>query len=105
MGQSPQFLLDNVRGFRVGELAGVATITQLPDVGCRAVMFSAVPANTGNIYIGGSDVTVSDGTTDTTTGLVLDAGVMTPWIPCNNLNQFYRKCDSTADNLTYLAVL
>ena len=85
-----------------GELAGSATAVQCPDRPCKGVMFKAVGSNAGNVYIGGEGVTVVDGSTDTSSGWELDAGVATPFLPCTNLNQFYRICDNAGDDLVYL---
>ncbi len=87
-----------------GELAGSATALQMPDIPCRMVMFQALNTNAGDVYIGGSGVTVADGTTDTTTGYELKASAQTPWLPVLNLNVFYRICDNSGDDLTYLAL-
>jgi hypothetical protein len=87
-----------------GELAGSATAVQMPSVACRLVKFKAVIGNAGNVYIGGAGVTKPNGTTDTTTGLELDAGEETGWMPTDNLNRFYRICDNAGDDLTYLAL-
>jgi len=89
---------------RTGELAGSATAAQMPDIDCQMVKFKAVIGNAGNVYIGGSGVTVVDGTTDTTSGLELDAGEETPWLNVPNLNIFYRICDNAGDDLTYIAL-
>jgi uridylate kinase len=86
-----------------GELAGSATAVQMPDVQCHYVRFKARDDNAGNVYIGGAGVTKPDGTTDTTTGFQLDAGDDTGWIPCDNVNRFYRICDNVGDDLVYLA--
>ena len=88
-----------------GELAGIAASTQMPSITCQLVCFKAATSNTGNVYIGASSsVTVEDGATDTTTGIELDAGDSTPWLPVDNLNRFAYICSSTADNVTYLAL-
>ena len=89
---------------KVGELQGSATALQLPDVPCRLVRFKAAYDNAGRVYLGGSGVTKADGTTDVTSGLQLNAGDDTGWIPVLNLNQFYRICDNAGDDLTYLAL-
>lgn len=89
---------------KCGELAGSAAAVQMPDVACRLVNFKAVASNAGNVYIGGAGVTKVDGSTDTTTGLELDAGQETGWLFVDNLNRFYRICDNAGDDLTYLAL-
>lgn len=89
----------------VGELAGSVTAAVMPTVACRLVKFKAAYDNAGRVYIGGSGVTVKDGTTDVTTGLELSAGEESGWIPVRNVNEFYRICDNAGDNLTYLALV
>jgi len=85
-----------------GELAGSATALQMPDIPCRGVVFKAVASNVGNVYIGGSTVTLPTGSTNTTAGLELTPGEMTPYIPCtDNMNEMYRICDNAGDDLTY----
>jgi hypothetical protein len=69
-----------------GELQGSASAVQGPDIACLQVTFKALASNAGNVYLGGAGVTVADGTTDTTTGLV------------------YRICDNAGDDLTYIAL-
>lgn len=88
-----------------GELQGSATELQLPDVACKMVRFKACYNNAGRVYIGVDNVTKQDGTTDTTTGLELNAGDDTGWIPASNLNIFWRICDNAGDDLTYLAMV
>ena len=89
---------------KAGEIQGSATAAQMPNITCRAVAFSADSSNAGSVFIGGSGVTIPDGTTDTTSGLELQAGDMTQFIPVPNLNLFYRICDNAGDDLTYLAL-
>lgn len=108
VGKSPDQLdVQNVsyQTVRTGELAGSATAVQMPNVACRLVCFKAAYDNAGRVYIGASGVTVADGTTDTTTGFQLSAGEQTPWLPCDNLNRFYRISNNAGDDLTYLALV
>jgi hypothetical protein len=88
-----------------GELAGATTATQLPDIPCSLVRLKARSDNAGSVYIGPSGVSLADGSTDTTTGLELDAGEDTGWIPTDNLNRFYRITDNSGDDLTYMALV
>lgn len=88
-----------------GELAGSVTAAQMPQRACKLVKFVALPDNAGNVYIGGASVTVAGGTTDTTSGLVLDAGQDSGWIPIADMNQLFRICDNAGDDLTYIALL
>ncbi len=87
-----------------GERQGSATAVQLPDIPCRAVAISAVSDNVGSVFLGGAGVTVPDGTTDTTSGLELEAGDMTQFIPVTNLNVFFIICDNAGDDISYLAL-
>lgn len=87
-----------------GERQGSASAVQLPDVPCSEVAISALSDNVGSVWLGGAGVTVADGTTDTTSGLELQAGDMTQFIPVPNLNLFYIICDNAGDDITYLAV-
>ena len=88
-----------------GELQGSATALQMPDVPCRMVKFKALEDNASGVYVGKVGVTVADGTTDTTTGFELEAGEDTGWLLTDNLNRFYRICDASGDDLTYIALL
>lgn len=87
-----------------GELQGSAAALQMPALACKLVKFKARGDNSGYVYIGGAGVTKPDGNTDTRTGLELDAGEETGWLPVDNLNRFYRICDNAGDDLTYLAL-
>ena len=87
-----------------GERQGSATAVQLPDIPCRAVAITAVANNAGSVFLGGAGVTVPNGTTDTTSGLELEAGDMTQFIPVDNLDVFYIICDNAGDDITYLAL-
>src|SRR3990167_6607330 len=59
-----------------GERQGSATAVQLPNIKGSMVYIKAVGSNAGNVYVGRSGVTVVNGTTDTTSGIELDAGEM-----------------------------
>ena len=87
-----------------GELEGSASAVQMPDITCNAVGFFALTDNVGNVYIGGSGVTVPDGTTDTTSGVPIAPGGQMQFIPCGNLRMFYYICDNAGDDLVYLAI-
>ena len=85
-----------------GELVGVTSATQLPDIASNRVTLKAAAANPSFVYLGGAGVTKKDGSTDATTGLQLDAGdEVTLYI--SNLNLLYRVCDASGDVLTYIA--
>ena len=90
--------------FYTGERAGSATAVQLPARTCRMVAFVAPNSNAGDVYIGGSGVTVAAGTTTTTAGYELQPGGQTPWIPVSNLDLFYMICDNAGDDLLWMAV-
>ena len=87
-----------------GALAGSITAVQLPNIPCEAVFFTALAGNAGKVYLGGPGVTAPDGTTDTTSGIELQAGDMTPFIPISNLNKLYRICENAGDDLCYFLV-
>ncbi len=87
-----------------GQIAGSVTMIQMPDIPCRAVAFTAVASNDGNVYIGGFGVTRPDTITDTTTGLELQPGDMLQFIPVVNLDIFYYISENAGDDITYLAV-
>lgn len=89
---------------QTGELAGSTSAVQMPNIACRMVRFKAHADNAGNVYIGPAGVTIVDGTTDTTTGLQLDAGDDTGFIPIANLNLLYYISDAAIDDLTYMAI-
>ena len=91
--------------FACGEHVPTATATQLAAVPCLYVRFKAAAANTGKIYIGfSSAVTATNGTTDTTSGLELNAKEDTGFIPVKNLNVFWAIGTVASDSLTYWAL-
>jgi len=94
----------NLTTIATGERQGSASAVQLPTVSCSLVRIKAVNSNAGNVYIGISGVTKPNGTTDTTTGLELDAGEDTGWLPTDNVNRFYIICDNAGDDITYMAM-
>ena len=49
-----------------GELIGVTSATQLPDIACTRVTLKAEAANPTFVYLGGAGVTKKDGSTDAT---------------------------------------
>jgi hypothetical protein len=91
-------------GFVTGELPGKTVATLCPTITGNSIMFKAESANTGNCYIGGSSVAITSGSLNTNTGLELDSGDSSGWIPVKNLNQFYYICNSTFDHLTYMVI-
>ena len=94
----------NLTTIATGERQGSASAVQLPTVSCSLVRIKAVNSNAGNVYVGISGVTKPHGTTDTTTGLELDAGEDTGWLPTDNVNRFYIICDNAGDDITYMAM-
>lgn len=90
----------------VGEIAGSATAAQLPDASVFPgyVIIKAVESNVGNVYVGGSGVTKVNASTDTTTGLELNAGEEVRLDSIANLNLLYLIGDNAGDDLTYLIV-
>jgi hypothetical protein len=91
-----------VRIIACGELAGSAVAAQMPARGATLVKFKAQASNAGNVYVGLAGVTKPNGATDTTTGLELGPGEDSGWLPCQNLDEFYRISDNAGDDLTYL---
>ena len=90
---------------KTGAISGETSATKLPDIKCTMVNFKAQSGNAGSVYIGVAGVTKpTDSTTDATTGLELDAGQETGWLPVGNLNVFYIICDNAGDDLTYMAL-
>lgn len=86
-----------------GEVAGATDATVMPTLTCNfGVFVKAAYDNAGRVYIGPSGVTKKDGTTDTTTGIELNAGDEF-FFPVTNFNQLYRICDNAGDDITYIA--
>lgn len=90
------------KNLKSGEVSGSASAKQLPNIPGSLIKITAQIGNAGNVYLGGAGVTIPDGTTDTTSGLLLDAGDTTDWMPVENLNKFYIICDNAGDDITYL---
>ena len=85
-----------------GELVGVTSATQLPDIACNRVTLKAEAANPSFVYLGGAGGTKKEGSTDATTGLQLDAGdEVTLYI--SNRNLLYRVCDASGVVLPSIA--
>ena len=84
-----------------GEVSGSTTAKQLPDVPGRRIFIQALPGNAGNVHVGAAGVTIPDGTTDTTSGLVMEPGKgFDFWI--SNLNKLYIICDNAGDDIVYM---
>lgn len=90
---------------RTGELGGSVTRLQCPAFTTKYVKIKALADNPGNVYVGGSDVTTANDTTDVTTGLQLAAGEETGWMPLANLGALWYVCDSADDSATYMVLL
>jgi hypothetical protein len=90
-----------------GEIAGSTSSALCPNVPCLVVKFKAQAANTGRVYLGSAanhpNISKTDGSADSTTGLQLSAGQETDWLPVSNLNKFGLICDNASDALTYIA--
>lgn len=87
-----------------GEIKEGTVAAQLPNVPCKLVMFKAFMTNTGDVYIGGSGVTVEGTVTNTTTGFKLEPGETFGWVPTSNVNLFWTVGEGTTDLLNYLAL-
>ena len=88
-----------------GEVQGGETKAQLPNIPCAMVKIRAVSSNATNVYIGGENVTIPNGTTDETSGWELDAGQETDWLPIDNLNKLWMITNANADDIVYLAFI
>lgn len=83
--------------FYAGRIAPSATRRQMPNIPCEMVFIKADPDNTGQVYIGGADVSSA-------IGMQLDAGEVTGWIPIKNTNLIWYICSSTAQNISYMII-
>lgn len=93
------------KAIATGEIAGSATAKQLSNIACQQVNIAACGDNAGNVYLGGAGVTIPNGTGDTTSGFLLDAGDQSGWIPIDNLNKLYIICDNAGDDIVYMCIL
>lgn len=84
-----------------GEVSGSATAKVLPTITGGLVWIQALATNAGNVYVGRAGVTIPDGTTDTTSGMTLDAGDWFGPLSITNLNLLYIICDNAGDDITY----
>ena len=88
-----------------GEIGVGTSQIQGPAQKCRMAIFYADADNTGNVYVGfATGVTAADGTTDTTTGICLDAGRDTGWLPVANLDDVFFISDTASQSVTYAFV-
>lgn len=80
-----------------GRLAGSINRTQGPNIPCEMVWIKADPDNTGDIFVGGNDVS-------SVVGVELSANDSLGWVPIKNLNLLYYVCTVAADSLQYIIV-
>jgi hypothetical protein len=73
-----------------------STAYQLPNQTCVAVALKGRPGNTGNVWIGGSSVT-------NTNGFPLDAGDAIS-LQVNNMNLLYYWCDTANDRICWIVI-
>ncbi len=110
-GPASQMLIGSTKlwtytNIRTGEIQGRVTPGNFPSIPGELIKIKAMPDNAGNVYIGwNNSVTKADGTTDTTTGYVLNAGDETPYLPIANLNLLYYICDNAGDDMTYIVLV
>lgn len=96
---------DGMKVVGTGEIAGNTSVVVMGNVPCKMVKFKAAADNTGKVYIGiVSALTIPDGTGDISSGYPLGPGEDTGFIPCDNLSEFYRRCDNATDDLIYMAL-
>lgn len=84
-----------------GEVSGSTSAKVLPSVEGALFWVQANSDNAGKVYIGGSGVTVPNGTTDTTSGVHLNASDMIGPLTLANLNQLYIICTNATDDICY----
>lgn len=107
---APRTRIQPYKNIRTGELiSSTASGTgskQGPDIACDMVKFIAHVSNGGNINLGwNAGVTVTDGTADTSTGLILAPGKDSGWIPVANVNLIFYIGTTAGDKLTYMAMV
>jgi len=93
---------ENLQVVETGEREGSVSAVALPSVGCRFVTIMAFTTNTGTVYVGGSTVTIPDGTADQTSGWPLAAGKSVTLPVKANANELYYICSTAAQDLHYL---
>jgi hypothetical protein len=87
---------------RCGEVSGSTTAKQLPDVVSAGLVYiQAVKNNAAAVTIGGAGVTIQTGTTNTTTGVALEAGEWMPAVNIDNLNRLYIIGANATDDIVY----
>ncbi len=83
--------------FYAGNINVGAARVQLPAIACEMVQFKADPDNSGQVYLGGADVT-------TGIGWQLEAGDMTGWIPIKNISLVYAIGSAASQKLHYMII-
>lgn len=101
MGYSPMEYM-NFLGTGTHRVGTSAELIVLP-AGTRAVLISAGSANAGDIFVGNSAVTNTVGADNQTTGLQVDAGRQTPWLPIP-VGGLYAIGSAVDQDLTFIAV-
>lgn len=71
---------------------------QCPSVDCEWVCFKNNPTSSGNIVIGDERLSVVG------SGVVLEPGDVTGWIPAQNVGLFWHKEDDQATQLEYMII-
>lgn len=95
---------ENLHIVKHGEQAGSATAAQMAAQAGRFIYIRALPSNAGNVYVGnvGNTITAAAGTTDATSGYLLDAGDEIS-IPLKaNVNEIWYICDNAGDDFSYM---
>lgn len=86
-----------------GEIGVGATEVQGPDIECKMAMIVADPGNSGVVYVGlKTGVTVTDGTTDITSGIPRSAGQDTGWLFVGNLNELFFIASGAGQSVAYI---
>lgn len=72
--------------------------TYMPNLECEWACIKNRPDSTGNAYIGSQRLSVVG------TGVYLEPGEITGWIPVTNLNLIWHKEDDATTNLEYMVI-
>lgn len=86
-----------------GEILGNVLSQILPSISCRIVKFKALRSNAKPIYIGPSNLSVPNGTTNTTAGWPLYPGEETDWYFVDSLSRFEMIGENNTDSVVYVA--
>jgi hypothetical protein len=107
---TPDLLIGRTRPYpyttvRTGELIVAVTAKQCPNIACDMIKFRTHPLNTGYIHIGwNASVSITDGTQDTSTGLILGPGSDSGWIPVTNMSLLFYIGSVAGDKITYMSI-